>query len=123
MTGPRVLVVEDEPRIAQFLAKGLTRGGFEVVVAEDGEVGLFLALTEPLAAVVLDVTLPGRSGLELLTELRRTDARLPVVMLTGHDDPAARRACLDAGASGFVAKPLVFATLLAEVQRLVSGAA
>ena len=118
---PRVLVVEDEPRIASFLAKALRLDGYDVVVAEDGEVGLFLALSEPFDAVVLDLTLPGRSGLSVLQELQQARADLPVVMLTGRDDPAARRACLEAGAAGFLGKPLVVADLREEVRALLAG--
>ena len=117
----RILVVEDEPRIAQFLHKGLGKDGHDVVVAEDGEVGLFLLLTEPFDAVVLDVTLPGRSGVEVLRDLRRQHPDLPVVMLTGHDDPVARRTCMDAGASGFLPKPLVFEDLRTEVRAHLVG--
>ena len=88
----RVLVVEDEPRIAHFLGKALRLDGHEVVVAEDGEVALFLGLTEEFDLAVLDLTLPGRSGLEVLVELHRERPGLPVLMLTGRDDAAARRA-------------------------------
>ena len=119
----RVLVVEDEPRIAHFLGKALRLDGHEVVVAEDGEVGLFLALTEPIDLAVLDLTLPGRSGLEVLTALRQQRTDVPVLMLTGRDDPAARRACRDAGASAFLAKPLVVADLRREVRTLLEGVA
>ena len=121
-SGARVLVVEDEPRIAGFLAKALTADGHEVVVAEDGEVGLFLGLTEPFDAVVLDLTLPGRPGLEVLRGLLEQTPGLPVLMLTGRDDPAARRACQEAGAAGFLAKPLVVADLREQVQALLSRA-
>ena len=117
----RILVIEDEPRIAGFLARGLGREGHDVVIAEDGDVGLFLALSEPVDVVVLDLSLPGRSGLEVLTELRRQRPDLPVLMLTGHDDPRSRAACLDAGASGFATKPLVFAEFRREVARQLSG--
>ena len=119
-SGHRVLVVEDEPRIAGFLVKALAADGHEVVVAEDGEVGLFLGLTEPFDAVVLDLTLPGRPGLEVLSGLLEQTPGLPVLMLTGRDDPAARRACEEAGAAGFLAKPLVVAELRVQVQVLLS---
>ena len=118
----RVLVVEDEPRIAHFLAKALRLDGHDVVVAEDGEVALFLALTEPFDVCVLDLTLPGRSGLEVLAELQRERPALLVLMLTGRDAPAARRACADAGASGFLATPLVVADLRREVAALLARA-
>lgn len=120
-SGKRVLVVEDEPRIAGFLVKALTRDGHEVVLAEDGEVGLFLGLTEPFDVVVLDLTLPGRPGLEVLAGLLAQSPGLPVLMLTGRDDPAARRACIAAGAAGFLAKPLVVDDLRAEVRSLLGG--
>jgi DNA-binding response OmpR family regulator len=119
----RVLVVEDEPRIAHFLAKALRLDGHEVVVAEDGEVGLFLGMTEAFDLAVLDLTLPGRSGLEVLTALHGAHPRLPVLMLTGRDDPEARRACERAGAADFLAKPLVVADLRARVHGLLAGAA
>ena len=124
MSAPaRVLVVEDEPRIAHFLAKALRLDGHEVVVAEDGEVGLFLGMTEPFDLAVLDLTLPGRSGLEVLTALRGAHPLVPVLMLTGRDDPEARRACEQAGASDFLAKPLVVADLRERVRGLLESAA
>jgi two-component system, OmpR family, copper resistance phosphate regulon response regulator CusR len=119
VTPARVLVVEDEPRIAHFLAKALRLDGHEVVVAEDGEVAVFLSLTEPFDAVVLDLTLPGRSGLEVLAAVHAERPAVPVLMLTGRDDPAARRACLQAGAAGFLAKPLVVDELRAQVRSLL----
>jgi DNA-binding response OmpR family regulator len=120
VTAARVLVVEDEPRIAHFLAKALRLDGHEVVVAEDGEVAVFLSLTEPFDAVVLDLTLPGRSGLEVLETVHAERPDVPVLMLTGRDDPAARRACLEAGAAGFLAKPLVVDDLRSEVRSLLA---
>lgn len=119
----RILVIEDEPRIAQFLVKGLGRDGHEVLVAEDGEVGLFLMQQEVFDAVVLDLTLPRRSGLEVLQDVRRSQPTLPVIMLTGHDDPRARDLCLRAGATGFLAKPLVFEDLRTEVNTHLDGRA
>lgn len=119
MTAARVLVVEDEPRIAHFLGKALRLDGHEVVVAEDGEVAVFLALTEPFDAVVLDLTLPGRSGLEVLAAVHAERPSVPVLMLTGRDDPAARRACMAAGAAGFLAKPLVVDELRSQVRSLL----
>ena len=115
----RVLVVEDEPRIAHFLGKALRLDGHEVVIAEDGEVALFLAMTEHFDLAVLDLTLPGRSGLEVLVELDRERPQIPVMMLTGRDDPAARRACEQAGAKAFLAKPLVVDELRSHVLELL----
>lgn len=120
MTPARVLVVEDEPRIAQFLAKALRMDGHEVVVAEDGEVAVFLSLTERFDAVVLDLTLPGRSGLEVLATVHAERPDVPVLMLTGRDDAAARRACSEAGAARFLAKPLVVEDLREHVRTLLA---
>ena len=93
------------------------------MVAEDGEVGMFLVQQEAFDAIVLDLTLPRRSGLEVLPDVRRSQATLPVIMLTGHDDPRARELCLRAGATGFLAKPLVFEDLRAEVDSHLDGRA
>jgi DNA-binding response OmpR family regulator len=114
---PRVLVIEDEARISSFLAKGLRGTGWEPVVAEDGAVGLFLATTEPFDAVVLDLGLPDRDGLEVLERIRGAEPILPVVVVTGRDDPASRDACRASGASGIVTKPFAFDALTAELTR------
>jgi DNA-binding response OmpR family regulator len=114
-SGRRILLVEDEARIAEFVAKGLGHDGHDVVVAEDGDLGLFLATTEPFDAVVLDLALPGASGLEVLRTVHATRPDMPVIVLSGLDDPTARRACLGAGASRFLAKPLVVDELRATV--------
>jgi DNA-binding response OmpR family regulator len=121
MADHRLLVVEDEPRIAAFLAKGLRAEGHEVVVAEDGDVGLFLASTEPFDLVVLDLGLPGVHGLDVLRTLRSQHADLPIVMLTARDEPESRDRCIAAGASGFVTKPLVFAELAGTVSDLLEA--
>jgi len=112
--GGRVLVIEDEARIAHFVARGLRQDGHEVVIAEDGEVGIFLATTETFDLVLLDIGLPGVSGLEVLADLAGQQPELPVVVLTAHDDEDVRLRCREAGA-GFVAKPLVLAQLRAAV--------
>ena len=117
----RILLVEDEERIARFLAKGLRGEGHEVVVAEDGDVGAYLATTELFDAVVLDLGLPGASGLDVLVAVRDRHPRVPIIMLTGHDDASARRTCLEAGASDFVTKPLVFAELRDTVRAHLDG--
>ncbi|MCA1735633.1 MAG: response regulator [Actinobacteria bacterium] len=112
--GGRILVIEDEARIAHLVARGLSQDGREVVVAEDGEVGMFLATTETFDLVLLDIGLPGVSGLDLLRKLATDQPGLPVVVITGHDDEDTRRRCAEAGAS-FIAKPLV----LADLRRMV----
>lgn len=116
----RHLVVEDNERIAAYLVKGLAASGDEAVVAEDGEVALFLLATERFDAVVLDLTLPGISGFDVLRHIRRREAALPVLVLTGRDDPPVRRAALAAGASAFMTKPLVFEDLRAVLHEHVA---
>jgi len=118
----RVLLIEDEPRIASFLAKGLTKIGWDVVVAEDGAVGLFLATTDSFDAVVLDLGLPDTDGISVLTAIRAEERETPVVVLTGQDDPGSRRACAEAGAAGLLTKPFTFADLRAELTRHVQAA-
>jgi two-component system, OmpR family, copper resistance phosphate regulon response regulator CusR len=115
----KVLLVEDEARIAQFVAKGLRRTGLDVTVAEDGDVGAFLAATEPFDLVLLDLGLPGTPGLEILRLIRRDRPATPVILLTAADEPLARRAGLAAGATEYLTKPFVFEDLLALVRRLV----
>lgn len=114
----RVLVVEDEARIADFLERGLAEDGYEVVVAQDGEVGLFLGATDDVDVVVLDLGLPGASGLDVLEQLKAERPELPVIVLTGHDEPDVRERCLAAGAAAFARKPLV----LDELRTIVRGA-
>ena len=114
---PRVLLVEDEARIAQFVAKGLDAAGLDVTVAEDGDVGAFLAATELYDLVLLDVGLPGTPGLEILRLIRVDRPTTPVVLLTAADDPMARRAGLAAGATEYLTKPFVFEDLRALVWR------
>ena len=106
----RILVIEDEARIANLVAQFLRRDGHDVVVAEDGEVGIFLASTERFDLVLLDLGLPGASGLDVLAELKDQQSELAVVVLTAHDGEDVRQRCLEAGA-GFLAKPLVLAEL------------
>jgi DNA-binding response OmpR family regulator len=113
--GARVLLIEDELRVADFVANGLGRDGHEVVVAEDGEVGVFLASTEPFDVFVLDLALQDASGLEILGRIQSAIDGAPVIVLSERDDPFARRACEIAGASAFVAKPLVVESLRAIV--------
>ncbi|MGH3862618.1 response regulator transcription factor [Actinokineospora sp.] len=115
----RLLVVEDEPRIAALIAKALRLDGHEVVVAEDGDLGLFLAMADRVDAVVLDLGLPGMSGREVLRRLRTAKPGLPVVVLTARDDPASRAACLAAGATVYLTKPF----LAGELRTAVAGSA
>jgi DNA-binding response OmpR family regulator len=114
--GARVLVIEDELRIAQFVSGGLGTDGYEVVVAEDGDVGVFLATTEPFDLVVLDVAEPSAPWLEILGRIRSAREEAPIIVLSEHDGPDARHAWEVAGASAFLAKPLVVESLRAEAK-------
>ena len=118
---PRVLLVEDEPRIAAFVAKGLRRAGWDVVVAEDGAVGLFLVTTEPFEVVVLDLGLPDTDGLTVLRTIQDAPDGPPVVVLTGQDDPASRRASTAAGARALVTKPFALADLRVALESVVAA--
>ncbi len=122
MSRPNILLVEDEARIAQFVAKGLEARGLNVTVAEDGDVGAFLATTEPYDLVLLDLGLPGTPGLEILRLMRNERADTPVILLTAADEPLARRKGLAAGATDYLTKPFVFEDLCSLVQRLVEAA-
>src|ERR1700756_5693762 len=114
--GSRVLVVEDEPGIVDFVRRGLEAEGFVVETALDGLEGERLALRGAFDAVVLDLMLPGRSGLEILQALRREKPALPVIVLTARGEIEDRVAGLDAGAVDYLVKPFSMAELVARVR-------
>ncbi|MCM2257424.1 MAG: response regulator transcription factor [Vicinamibacteria bacterium] len=115
----RVLVVEDEPKVAEALRSGLEDAGFAVASALDGEEGFFLASSESFDAIVLDRMLPGRDGLSILAALRRKGVLVPVLVLTALDGVEERVAGLDAGADDYLAKPFAFPELLARLRALL----
>ena len=112
----RILVIEDEPRILEFLRLGLEAEGFVVTGAEDGATGLTLATTGAFDLVVLDLLLPRIDGLRLLTELRRTRRDIPVLILSARADLATKLRGFDLGANDYLAKPFSFAELVARVR-------
>ena len=118
-SSPRLLVVEDEPKVARALREGLAGEGYGVALATTGEEGFFLATTRPFDLVILDRMLPGRDGLEILGSLRRKGLLTPVLMLTARDAVDDRVAGLDAGADDYLVKPFAFPELLARVRALV----
>src|SRR4051812_16378265 len=115
----RLLVVEDQKKLQKSLGRGLTEEGYEVVSALDGEEGFYKATTEPFDAVVLDLMLPGRSGLEVLRDLRSKGFTKPVLILTARDAVEDRVTGLDAGADDYLVKPFAFAELLARLRALL----
>jgi len=118
----RVLVVEDEPLIAEAVARALEREGLAVDVVGDGDAALSAAGTQRYDLVVLDLMLPGRDGLEVCREIRRTDARTPVIMLTARDALEDKVLGLDSGADDYVTKPYELDELLARVRSLLRRA-
>jgi DNA-binding response OmpR family regulator len=116
---PRVLVVEDERKVLRSLERGLQAEGYDVVAAATGEEGFQQAIAHPFDCVVLDLLLPGRDGLELLTDLRRRGNKVPVLILTARDAVEDRVIGLDAGAEDYLVKPFAFAELLARLRVLL----
>ena len=112
----KLLVVEDEPAIADFLARGLEAEGYEIVLAADGVEGERLALAEGFDLVLLDRMLPGRDGLEVLEAIHAAKPALPVIVLTARGEVADRVEGLDRGATDYVTKPFAFPELLARVR-------
>ncbi|MCL4848921.1 MAG: response regulator transcription factor [Acidobacteria bacterium] len=115
----RILIVEDDSKVARALLQGLSAEGYEVRVASSGEEGFFLAARETFDLVLLDVMLPGRDGFEVLATLRQRQIVTPVLMLTARDAVEDRVAGLDAGADDYLVKPFAFPELLARVRALV----
>jgi two-component system, OmpR family, copper resistance phosphate regulon response regulator CusR len=112
----RILIVEDEARITAFLEKGLTANGFTTSVAFDARQGLSLARGGGFDLIVLDLGLPDRDGMEVLRDLRETDTRTPVIILTARDGVADTVIGLESGADDYVPKPFRFEELLARVR-------
>jgi two-component system copper resistance phosphate regulon response regulator CusR len=117
--GVRILVVEDEPRIADFLVRGLREEGFGAELAADGDAAGAVLRQGGWDLVLLDWWLPGTDGLEVLRRFRRTDRHTPVLFLTARDGVAERVRGLDAGADDYLCKPFAFEELLARVRALV----
>jgi two-component system, OmpR family, response regulator len=115
----RVLIVEDELKMASLLRRGLVEEGHAADVAATGEDALWMAQAHPYEAIVLDVMLPGLSGFETCRQLRNAGVWAPVLMLTARDGVDDRVAGLDVGADDYLTKPFSFAELLARLRALV----
>jgi two-component system copper resistance phosphate regulon response regulator CusR len=112
----RILIAEDEERIASFIEKGLRANGFTTTVAADGHEAIALARSGDFDLMILDLGLPGRDGTDVLRELREWDRQTPVVILTARDGLTDKVAGLEAGADDYVTKPFRFEELLARVR-------
>ena len=117
----RILIVEDEARIASFLEKGLRANGFATEIAADGEEALTRVRIGSYDLVILDLGLPGRDGLEVLRDLRERHAGLPVVILTARDSVRDTVSGLEGGADDYMTKPFRFEELLARVRVRLRG--
>jgi two-component system, OmpR family, response regulator len=118
----RLLVVEDDVKIASFILKGLRSAGYAVDHALDGEAGLDLALSEPYDGIVVDIMLPKRDGLSLIRQLRNGQVNTPVLILSARGEVDDRVKGLETGADDYLTKPFAFSELLARVQALIRRA-
>ncbi|KAB2860703.1 MAG: response regulator transcription factor, partial [Bauldia sp.] len=114
----RVLIVEDEAKLARLIRAGLEERGFAVDAADSGEDALWMAGSTPYEAIVLDVMLPGIDGFETCRRLREDEVWTPIVMLTARDAIADRVSGLDGGADDYLTKPFSFSELLARLRAL-----
>ena len=121
MTRERILIIEDEARIAQFLERGLIYEGFQVSVASDGQAGLIEARDNPPDLVILDWMLPGLDGLEVCRRLRAA-GDVAILMLTARDDIKDRVSGLEAGADDYLVKPFSIDEMIARVRALLRRA-
>jgi DNA-binding response OmpR family regulator len=114
----RLLLVEDDPRITRFVAKGLREQSYAVDIAANGDDALYQAEINAYDLIVLDVMIPGRDGFAVCRELRKSGQRVPILMLTARDAVADRVTGLDAGADDYLTKPFEFRELLARLRAL-----
>lgn len=119
----RLLLIEDDQKIAAFIIKGMAAAGFSVDHAVDGRRGLDLGLVEPYDVIIADLMLPGLDGLEVIARLRRAKIKTPVIILSAKDSVDDRVKGLETGSDDYLPKPFAFSELLARVQALMRRAA
>lgn len=115
----RILVVEDEKKVASFIKKGLEEDYYSVDIASDGKEGSKLAYSDEYDLIILDIMLPFKDGITILKEIRQEKITTPVLMLTAKDDVADKVAGLDSGADDYLPKPFAFDELLARIRALL----
>lgn len=115
----RILLVEDEPRMANVIAKGLRESTYAVDVADDGDAGLYQASINDYDVIILDVLLPQRNGFDVCRELRKRGNSTPILMLTARAEIDDRLTGFDAGADDYLTKPFSFRELLARIRALL----
>jgi DNA-binding response OmpR family regulator len=115
MSTQRVLLIEDDPKIARIIQQGLALKGVDVAVAEDGNAGRAAWISGGFALILLDVMLPGIDGIELCRERRAAGDATPVILLTARGEETARARGMAAGATDYVTKPFAYADLVARV--------
>jgi two-component system OmpR family response regulator len=118
----RILLIEDDLKIASFIIRGLKEAGFAVDHANDGERGLDLAITEPYDAAIIDIMLPKRDGLSIVEQLRHEKLNTPVLILSARGSVEDRVKGLQTGGDDYLTKPFAFSELLARVQALIRRA-
>jgi DNA-binding response OmpR family regulator len=114
-----LLVVEDQKRLLRSLQKGLEEKGYQIIAATTGEQGYYAATTVPVDAVILDLMLPGRDGIQVLRDLRSKGFTRPILILTARDSLEDKVLGLDSGADDYLVKPFAFAELLARLRALL----
>lgn len=119
MGNSRILIVEDEPKVASFIKRGLEEQSYEADIASDGETGARMAISQHYDAVILDISLPLKNGFEVSREIRRNNVLSPVLMLTALGTMENKLAGFDSGADDYLVKPFEFRELLARLRALI----
>lgn len=119
MNTVKILIIEDEPKVAAFIKKGLEDNSFEAQIAFDGMIGKKMALNEQYDAIILDINLPLMNGYEVCKEIRKQKQQVPILMLTALDTTEDKLTGFDSGADYYLAKPFEFRELLAIIKALL----